>query len=199
MPKIIVVFGDSNTRFWMGEAGVPGPLREAWPARLEALLNANGIPCKVRNEASPGAQARYALEGFDLYAADADFCIIALGTNDLVTGMPLDCYLEQMGGTLDKAAAKGIPAVVLGLPWFEENAAGPGVQAMLPAWNGALSALCREKGAPFVDLYGPTSSEDPKVWFNELNIPRLHLSGEGQRECAALVCQTALEVLSRQS
>ena len=61
----IVAFGDSNTRYYLGDTGTAGPLEDAWPARLEALLRDRGRDVAVKNEGHPGIQADFAMEHFD--------------------------------------------------------------------------------------------------------------------------------------
>lgn len=194
MSKTIVAFGDSNTRYWLGDMGEPGRLRDAWPAQLEALLNACGVPAHVKNEGYPGEQMDFALQQFENFVKGADLCVLNFGTNDAKKPeISLEFYLSEMRTLLDQAAECGVPAVVLGIPWFDEALAGAEMQARLPLWNQQLQALCEEKGAPFVDLYGP-SEEDPEGWFNEIEAPKRHLSCVAQRQVAEMVLPHALKL-----
>lgn len=193
----IVAFGDSNTRYYLGDAGVPGPLEEAWPAKLEAMLRAGGVDAAVRNEGQPGVQADYAMEHFADAAAGADLCILGFGTNDAKKlEVPLGEFLSEISDVLDQAAESKIPLIMLGIPWFSELVAGPELQNRLPIWNESLSSLCDQLNIPFVDLYTPFK-DDPEQWFNEQTTPKRHLSAAAQTRVAELLLPVVRKELEK--
>ena len=189
MSKQIVAFGDSNTRFYYGDTVTPGPIEEAWPARLEELLRERGVDAQVRNEGYPGEQADFAMARFPEVTKDADYVVVGFGTNDAKKlEVPLGEYLSEMSDVIDQASDRGLPMAVLGIPWFEETLAGPEAQARLAPWNEALSSLCDQLGLPFVDLYRAFKDE-PERWFNERETPKRHLSAEAHRRVAEMVLE----------
>ena len=191
----IVAFGDSNTRYYLGDAAAPGPLEEAWPAKLEAMLRARGVEAAVKNEGHPGVQADYAMERFSDVAAGADLCILGFGTNDAKKlEVPLGEFLSEISDVLDQAAEIQMPLILLGIPWFSEELAGPELQNRLPIWNESLSSLCDQLSIPFVDLYTPFKDE-PGRWFNERTTPKRHLSAAAQTRVAELLLPLVLRAL----
>lgn len=193
----IVAFGDSNTRYYLGDTATPGPLEEAWPAKLEAMLRAKGKDVAVKNEGHPGVQADYAMEHFSDATAGADLCVLGFGTNDAKKlEVPLGEFLSEISDVLDQAAEAGMPLIMLGIPWFSELVAGPELQNRLPIWNESLSSLCDQLGIPFVDLYTPFKA-DPEQWFNERTTPKRHLSAAAQTRVAELLLPLVLGELEK--
>ena len=193
----IVAFGDSNTRYYLGDTGTPGPLEEAWPAKLETMLPARGVAAAVKNEGHPGVQADYAMEHFPAATAGADLCILGFGTNDAKKlEVPLGEFLSEISDVLDQAAELQMPLILLGIPWFSEELAGPELQNRLPIWNESLSSLCDQLSIPFVDLYTPFKDE-PERWFNERTTPKRHLSAAAQTRVAELLLPLVLEQLEK--
>ena len=191
----IVAFGDSNTRYYLGDSGTPGPLEEAWPAKLETMLRARGVDAAVKNEGHPGVQADYAMEHFPAATAGADLCILGFGTNDAKKlEVPLGEFLSEISDVLDQAAELQMPLILLGIPWFSEELAGPELQNRLPIWNESLSSLCDQLSIPFVDLYTPFKDE-PERWFNERTTPKRHLSAAAQTRVAELLLPLVLRAL----
>ena len=195
MSERIVAFGDSNTRYYLGDTGEPGPLEEAWPAKLEAMLRARGMDVVVKNESHAGVQADYAMEHFAEATAGADLCILGYGTNDAKRfEVPLGEFLSEISDVLDQAAEAHMPLILLGIPWFSEEVAGPELQNRLPIWNESLASLCDQLNIPFVDLYTPFKDE-PERWFNERTTPKRHLSAEAQTRVAELLLPLVLAQL----
>lgn len=191
----IVAFGDSNTRYYLGDTGTPGPLEEAWPAKLETMLRARGVDAAVKNEGHPGVQADYAMEHFPAATAGADLCILGFGTNDAKKlEVPLGEFLSEISDVLDQAVELQMPLILLGIPWFSEELAGPELQNRLPIWNESLSSLCDQLSIPFVDLYTPFKDE-PERWFNERTTPKRHLSAAAQTRVAELLLPLVLRAL----
>ena len=193
----IVAFGDSNTRYYLGDTGTPGPLEDAWPAKLEGLLRAKGADARVRNEGHPGVQADFAMEKFASATAGADLCILGFGTNDAKKlEVPLGEFLSEISDVLDQAAEAQLPLILLGIPWFSQDVAGPELQARLPVWNESLSSLCDQLSIPFVDLYRPFL-DDPGRWFNEKTTPQRHLSAQAHTRVAELLLPLVLEQMKK--
>lgn len=152
----IVAFGDSNTCCCLGDTGKIGPLEAAWPAKLEGLLRARGRDVQVENQGRPGVQGDFAMERFSEAAAGASLCILGFGANDVKKlEVPLGEFLSEISDVLDQAADAHLPLILLGIPWFSQEAAGPELQARLPVWNESLSSLCDQLSIPFVDLCAP--------------------------------------------
>lgn len=171
----LTAFGDSNTRYWLGARGEPGPLSQAWPARLEALLRQNGAAVTVRNEGWPGGETAFARREFPRRTAGADGVILAFGTNDIkLPQAGLADYLAHMEAIFRENG--GRPLLVLSILWFAYGYGFSGSQARLPAWNGALADLCRRCAVPFWDT--TPRFQGRTEWYNDS--PPHHLNAAGQ-------------------
>lgn len=151
-----MALGDGNTRYFLGDEGKCGPLEQAWPAQMEAILAALGAKTVVRNEGVPGETAADARETFAARSAGAKLCVLGFGMEDIRRPeRTMAAYLAEMEDMFRQAREQGVRLIVLGIPWFDKNYAGELVQTRLPKWNAGLSRLCEEAGIPFVDLYRP--------------------------------------------
>jgi acyl-CoA thioesterase-1 len=99
---LVVCLGDSLTSGWR--------LREdeAWPALVAKALGANGRPVRVRNAGVSGDTAAQGLARLPgALARRPDVLVVALGTNDGLTGLPLDATERALGQiVLDAHAAR---------------------------------------------------------------------------------------------
>ena len=82
-PLTVVCFGDSNTRYFLGDTQEDGPEEDSYPARLGRLLEERGIHAQVINAGMPDAQTDYALAQLEpqVLGVGADVCIYGFGTN----------------------------------------------------------------------------------------------------------------------
>lgn len=172
---ILTAFGDSNTRYWLGARGRPGPLSQAWPARLEELLQQSGAAVLVRNEGCPGGETVFARREFLRRTAGSDGIILAFGTNDIkLPRARLTDYLTHMEGIFRENG--GRPLLMLSILWFDYGYGFSGSQARLPAWNSALADLCYQYGIPFRDT--TPRFQGRTEWYNDS--PPHHLNAAGQ-------------------
>ena len=195
MNRTIVALGDGNTRYFLGDEGKCGPMEQAWPAQMEAILAALGAKTAVRNEGVPGETAADAREKFAARSAGAKLCILGFGMEDIRRPeRTMVSYLAEMEDMFRQAREQGMGIIALGIPWFDKNYAGELVQTRLPKWNAGLSRLCEACGVPFVDLY-QALGDDPDRWYGERKLPRHNLSAAGERKVAELVLPLALRML----
>ncbi len=86
------------------------------------------------------------------------FVTIAIGANDIVGGRSLDEYRQNVRRILDAVQGSGARIVVLPQPdWSRSPTAAsfgtqPALAASIVAFNDALAAEARARGATFVDL-----------------------------------------------
>jgi acyl-CoA thioesterase-1 len=108
----ILALGDSLT------AGYGLPDGEGFVPRLEAWLEANGAPDVVivnggvSGDTSAGGLARIDWALGD----DIDGVIVELGANDMLRGIDPGVTRANLDGILDAIDARGLPAIVAGLP-----------------------------------------------------------------------------------
>jgi len=134
----IVALGDSLT------AGFGLPEAEGFVPRLDAWLAAQGaadvtvVNAGVSGDTSAGGLARvdWAL------AEGADAVIVELGANDMLRGIDPAVTRENLAGILDAIEAKGLPAILAGIP------APPNYPAdYRKAWKAMFRDLARSHDA----------------------------------------------------
>ena len=107
---VIVAFGDSLT------AGLGLPQDQAFPAQLEAALEARGTEARVVNAGVSGDTAAAGLARLDwALPDDASAVIIELGGNDALLGVPPAGTKEALEKIIDKVQAKGLPILLAGM------------------------------------------------------------------------------------
>ncbi len=180
----LIAFGDSNTRYWLGDVGEPGSLRQAWPARLEDALRAEGKEAAVVNEGWPGGETAFARARFSTLTAGFDGVILAFGTNDIkLPQSRLEDYVADLEDILRRNGSR--PLLVLSVLWFGRGYGFYGSQDRLPVWNAAVRDLCARYHTPYWDT--TSHFEGHTEWYNDH--PVHHLNARGQQELARQVRQ----------
>ena len=109
MPKILA-FGDSLT------AGLGLPADEAFPARLEARLRAEGIAARVVNAGGSGDTTTDGLARLDWSLADKpDLVILEFGANDMLRGIDPATVRANLDAMIAKIQASGATILLLGM------------------------------------------------------------------------------------
>jgi len=116
---VILDFGDSLT------AGYGLPAGQAFPARLEAWLQQQGIEARVVNAGVSGDTTAGGLARLDWGLADKpDLVILALGANDALRGIEPSSVRENLDKMIGKIEASGAKVLLLGMlappNWGEE-------------------------------------------------------------------------------
>lgn len=140
----LIAFGDSLT------AGYGIEVSEAWPARLQELLDEGGFAYRVVNAGVSGETTSGGLRRLPWVLdrePDARLVVIALGGNDGLRGMPARLMEENLRGMIAEAEGRGLTVLLAGVPAppelgrdyevefetaFREVAGGAGV-ALLPS------------------------------------------------------------------
>lgn len=106
-PFLLVMLGDSLT------AGFGLAREAAPPARIEAVLRANGIDVKVVNAGSSGDLAASGLARLDWSVpAEADGVLIELGANDMLQGRPPARTKADLAAIIRKLKARPRPPLI---------------------------------------------------------------------------------------
>lgn len=178
-PLTIVCYGDSNTKYYLGDQQRDGPECDSYPFRLQQLFTQRGYPqVTVINAGFPDTQTDFALENFEREVAErnADICIYGFGTNCVrQPDADLEGYLEDTAKLFLWMKQRGIQPMSLLIPWFAEDYCGLEGQMRLPRWNSALADLCLCSDAPVLDTYHGFSGA-PELFFNETQTPKRHYS-----------------------
>lgn len=114
----IVAFGDSLT------AGFGVPQDEAYPAALQAILDAEGYPYEVINAGVSGETSAGGVRRIDWVLEDRDVAvfILELGANDGMRGLPPSEMKKNLNTIIDGAETRGIPVLLAGLSFGDANA-----------------------------------------------------------------------------
>ncbi|HWB48224.1 MAG TPA: arylesterase [Stellaceae bacterium] len=106
----ILAFGDSLT------AGLGLPASEAFPARLQARLEGEGVDVKIVNAGVSGDTTTDGLARLDWALADKpDFVILALGANDALRGIDPKIVRANLDKMIEKIQAAGAKILLLGM------------------------------------------------------------------------------------
>ncbi|MBF9152468.1 arylesterase [Novosphingobium jiangmenense] len=110
---VILAFGDS---LYAGYKLNPG---EGYPPRLEAALNAGGIPAKVVNAGVSGDTTAAALQRLqftlDNQPVKPALALVGLGGNDMLRGLPPAETRANLDAILTEFDKRGIPVVLTGM------------------------------------------------------------------------------------
>ncbi|MEG6507899.1 arylesterase [Methyloligella sp. 2.7D] len=107
---VIVAFGDSLT------AGYQLPERDAFPAQLQAALEAKGQAVEVTNAGVSGDTSSGGLERFDWSVPEsADAVILELGANDALRGLSPAETEKALSAIIEKAKARNLPVLLAGM------------------------------------------------------------------------------------
>ncbi len=109
-PVRVVALGDSLT------AGYGLPSSEAFPAQLEAALQARGYHVVVENAGVSGDTTTQGLARLDWSVPEGtQAVIVALGANDMLRGLPPEVARTAMTNIVVRLKARGLPVLVSGM------------------------------------------------------------------------------------
>jgi acyl-CoA thioesterase-1 len=149
----ILAFGDSIT------AGFGLPAKEAFPARLEAKLRADGFAVHVINAGNSGDTTADGLARLDWALADKpDIVILELGANDALRGLDtaaVRANLDKMIGKIQASGAKVLLAGMLAPANFGEE--------YQQAFNRIYPELAEAHGVPLVPFVLDGVALDPDL------------------------------------
>jgi acyl-CoA thioesterase-1 len=104
----VVTFGDS------GPAGSGVSSSEAYPALLQAMLQAKGISATVQNISAAGDTTAMGLARVGSVPSDAQVVITEFGSNDLRAGVSTAEMNANMGAIVKRLRANGAQVLVMG-------------------------------------------------------------------------------------
>ena len=108
--KIIVAFGDSLT------AGFGVPIENAYPARLERRLRAEGYDYRVVNAGVSGDTTAGGVRRVDwALRSRPAIAIVELGANDGLRGLPVSLMRANLARIIERFQAAGVTVVLAGM------------------------------------------------------------------------------------
>lgn len=109
-PFTIVALGDSLT------AGFGLRRSEAFPARLDAILQMARFPVRVVNAGLSGDTSAGALARFDFAVpAGTGGLLLGIGGNDMLQGLPPAAAMANIEAMIVRAKARGVRVALLGM------------------------------------------------------------------------------------
>jgi len=185
----ILAFGDSLT------AGAGLPEADGFVPQLQAWLQANGakdvtvINAGVSGDTSAGGLARidWALND------DVDGVIVELGANDMLRGLSMAKMRTNLDGILDKIDAKGLPALLAGLP------APPNYpKDYQTAFKAAFKDLAAQHDAIYVSsFFGGMSGKSMAEVMAMMQPDGIHPNAAGVKANVAAIGPAVLELVKR--
>ncbi len=108
--RVVTLLGDSIT------AGLGLSYRDSLPAQLQAELRRLGVNVRVRGAGVSGDTSAAGLARVDFSVrADTALCVVALGANDLLRGLPPAAMQRNLTAILRKLKRRRIPVVLAGI------------------------------------------------------------------------------------
>jgi acyl-CoA thioesterase-1 len=174
-PGRVLFVGNSIT------AGFGLSMEEAYPARIQEILDSLGLPYRAVNAGVSGETTSAGLRRIGwLLREKVAVVVIALGGNDGLRGIPSSLTARNLRGMIDTVHAKQPEARIVLAGMEAPPNMGPEYTSQ---FRGLFRTVAREKSATLVPflLEGVGGVE-------ELNLPdRIHPNAEGQAVIAATV------------
>ncbi len=178
---LVLFLGDSLT------AGYGLALDEAYPERVEALLNGRGLPIQALNAGVSGDTTAGGLERVGaLLERRPAIVFIELGANDGLRGQPVDGIASNLRAIVGRARESGARVVIAGMR-IPPNY-GP---EYTEAFAALYPALARESGATLVPFLLEGVAGHPEL--NQAD--GIHPTAEGQSRVATTVAATLAPML----
>lgn len=186
-PLTVVALGDSLTQ------GYGLPAEQGFVPVLQGWLNDQGADVTIVNAGVSGDTTAGGLARTDwALTPDTDAMILNLGGNDLLRGLDPANSRANLDAILDKAEARGLPVLLLGL-----RAPGNYGPAFQQAFNAMYADLAQEHGAIFVpDYLGPVT-EGERLNLAYIQDDGIHPNAEGVTRLVDAVGPAVLELLDR--
>lgn len=168
----IIAFGDSLT------AGYRLELEEAWPARLQERLDAEGLALRVVNAGVSGETSSGGLRRLP-WVLDrepaARVLVLALGGNDGLRGVPASVMAENLRAMIREAEGRGLSVLLAGVPTAPEL--GPDYAG---EFRAAFREVADETRTPLLENLLDGVAGDPALNLGD----RIHPNAEGARRLA---------------
>ncbi len=180
---VLVCFGDSLTAGFGTEPG------EAYPERLQALLDAQGYHYRVVNAGISGETTKDGLERVQrVIARHPQIVVLEFGGNDGLRGLPLEQTKANLAAMIEQLQASGIEVALAGITLPPEY--GSDYIAKINAIYPSLARQYHLRLLPFLlkDVYNvPGDMQDDGH----------HATAKGNRQVAVTVEKLILPMLKK--
>lgn len=180
---VIVALGDSLT------AGYGLAQSQAWPALVQARLDAEGYRYRIVNAGVSGDTSAAGLARLDWQLRQKPaILVLELGGNDGLRGLPVEHTRKNLGETIARSKAAGAAVILAGMQVPPNMGAD-----YTEAFRAMFPALAAEHEVPLIPFLLEGVAGDPR-----LNQPDgIHPTAEGQKLLAETVWQTLRPLLKR--
>ncbi len=179
----VVVLGDSIS------AGLGLPADQAFPAVVEAMLQAEGLDIAVQNAGVSGDTSTAGAARVDwLLKQDPQILVVELGGNDLLRGQPVAVTRARLGEIVQAGRAAGAEVVLLGI-----SAPGSVGADHKAAFDAIYPAVAREHGATLLPDFLRALMDRPDL----LQSDGLHPTADGQKRLAEVLVPVLRAMVTR--
>ena len=179
----IVALGDSLT------AGYLLPPAAAFPAQLQAALQARGHDVEILNAGVSGDTTAAGLARFDWAVGDdTDAVIVELGANDVLRGLKPQDARKNLDEILTRLSARGVPVLVAGMRALANW--GPEYQR---AFEAIFPELAAKHGALLYPFFLDGVAGDPKLNLED----GLYPNAAGIAEITARILPKVEELIAK--
>ncbi|MHC4938598.1 MAG: arylesterase [Planctomycetota bacterium] len=179
---LVVFFGDSIT------AGIHLAENEAFPALVQKSLYEKGLKFRMINAGNSGETTAGGLRRIDwLLRQKPAIVVVELGGNDGLRGQSIDNVRSNLAGILDKVAAAGAKALLLGMRIPTSYGAD-----YTEGFAGVYDGLAKERGLAYVPFFMEEIAGNDDFFLEDA----LHPNVEGHKKLANKVAP-ALEAMLR--
>lgn len=166
---IVTVLGDSIT------AGLGLASEEALPRQLERALRETGVAARVRGAGVSGDTTAGGLARVDFSVQDdTDLCVVALGGNDLLQGVPPEQVRNNLAAIVRRLQTRGVGVLLAGMR------APPRYGAYAAEFDGIFPELAKTLQVP---LY-PFLLDDVALEADLNQADGIHPNAAGARKIA---------------
>lgn len=188
MPSVPV--GQTRTLVFLGDSLTAGhgvDRDAAFPALIEARLQAAGRPWKVVNAGVSGDTTAGGVTRLDwVFRSKPEVLVVALGANDGLRGLPVEASEENLRAILERARKEGCAVLLVGMQ-MPENL-GPAYRARFAA---LYPRLAKDFGVPLLPFLLEGVAMDRAL--NQAD--GIHPTAEGHRRVAETVWKALDPVL----
>ena len=179
----VVVLGDSIS------AGLGLPADQAFPAIVEAMLQAEGLDIDVQNAGVSGDTSTAGAARVDwLLKQDPQILVVELGGNDLLRGQPVAVTQARLGEIVQAGRAAGAEVILLGI-----SAPGSVGADHKAAFDAIYPAVATEHGATLLPDFLSGLMERPDL----LQSDGLHPTADGQKRLAEVLVPVLRATVTR--
>lgn len=194
--EIVYVAVGASDAFGVGAI----PITNGYVFEIDDALDDQGRDTALVNLGIPGAdtdQIRPAVEIFSRTGIEAQLVTVWVGNNDIIAGVEVDDFAEELDRLLDLVQDDIEGFVVIGnipkldqLPVFRDNPDDDVTPERIDGFNEVITDAANARGIPIIDLFSEEVEDDLVS-----DIDGFHPNNDGHQRLAELFLAVILEEL----